>query len=138
MVETRLLDGLETSGRRVYQNFGISLDVFEFFCFGLFFSVFIFFWFLFILGPPYCGIGATIRIGRGIRFLPYAGFFYVELLGYYYKVNILNYQWCNDKKKESNSNNCINLRVIAGYLRDEDENFEPVPVQEVQVSSREK
>ena len=28
-----------------------------------------------ILGPPYCGIGATIRIGQGIRCLPYAGFF---------------------------------------------------------------
>ena len=28
-----------------------------------------------ILGPPYCGIGATIRIGREILCLPYAGFF---------------------------------------------------------------
>ena len=27
-----------------------------------------------ILGPPYCGIGATIRIGREILCLPYAGF----------------------------------------------------------------
>ena len=31
--------------------------------------------FLGILGPPYCGIGATIRIGREILCLPYAGFF---------------------------------------------------------------
>ena len=27
-----------------------------------------------ILGPPYCGIGATIRIGREMLCLPYAGF----------------------------------------------------------------
>ena len=27
-----------------------------------------------ILGPPYCGIGATLRIGREIWCLPYAGF----------------------------------------------------------------
>ena len=32
--------------------------------------------FLGILGPPYCGIGATIRIGREMLFLPYAGFFW--------------------------------------------------------------
>ena len=30
--------------------------------------------FLCILGPPYCGIGATIRIGREMLCLPYAGF----------------------------------------------------------------
>ena len=30
--------------------------------------------FLGILGPPYCGIGATIRIGREMLCLPYAGF----------------------------------------------------------------
>ena len=29
-----------------------------------------------ILGPPYCGIGATIRIGREMLCLPYAGFFF--------------------------------------------------------------
>ena len=35
MVETTLPDGLETSGRRVYiANIGISLEVFEFLCFG--------------------------------------------------------------------------------------------------------
>ena len=28
-----------------------------------------------ILGPSYCGIGATIRIGREMLCLPYAGFF---------------------------------------------------------------
>ena len=39
-------------------------------------SVFQKFWVLGILGPPFCGIGATIRIGREIRCLPYAGFFY--------------------------------------------------------------
>ena len=26
-----------------------------------------------ILGPPYCGIGATIRIGREMLYLPYVG-----------------------------------------------------------------
>ena len=31
--------------------------------------------FLGILGPPYCGIGATIRIGREMLCVPYAGFF---------------------------------------------------------------
>ena len=31
-----------------------------------------------ILGPPYCGIGATIRIGREMLCLPYAGFFKEE------------------------------------------------------------
>ena len=31
--------------------------------------------FLDILGPPYCGIGATIRIGREMLCLQYKGFF---------------------------------------------------------------
>ena len=31
-------------------------------------------WVFGILGPPYCGIGATIRIGREMLCLPYAGF----------------------------------------------------------------
>ena len=39
------------------------------------FSVFLKKWVLGILGPPYCGIGATIRIGREMLCLPYAGFF---------------------------------------------------------------
>ena len=30
--------------------------------------------FLGILGPPHCGIGATIRIGREMLCLPYSGF----------------------------------------------------------------
>ena len=34
-----------------------------------------------ILGPPYCGIGATIRIGREMLCLPYAGFF-VQAVGF--------------------------------------------------------
>ena len=33
-----------------------------------------------ILGPPYCGIGATIRIGREMLCLPYAGFFSSNLV----------------------------------------------------------
>ena len=40
------------------------------------FFVFKKFGFLGILGPPYCGIGATIRIVREMLCLPYAGFFY--------------------------------------------------------------
>ena len=39
------------------------------------FSVFQKIGFLGILDPPYCGIGATIRIGREMLCLPYAGFF---------------------------------------------------------------
>ena len=35
--------------------------------------------FLGILGPPYCVIGATIRIGREMLCLPYAGFLIVTL-----------------------------------------------------------
>ena len=34
--------------------------------------------FLGILGPPYCGIGATIRIGREMLCLPYAEFFALQ------------------------------------------------------------
>ena len=61
-------------------KFGISLDVFEFLCFERFFP---FFkkknGFLDILGPPYHGIGATIRIGREMLCLLYVGFFYYYL-----------------------------------------------------------
>ena len=32
--------------------------------------------FLGILGPPYCGIGAIICIGREMLCLPYAGFLF--------------------------------------------------------------
>ena len=38
------------------------------------FSVFQKIWVLGILGPPYCGIGATIRTGGAMLSLPYAGF----------------------------------------------------------------
>ena len=55
-------------------KFGISLGVFEFW---MIFSVFKKFGFLGILGPPYCGIGATIRIGQEMLCLPYAGFFII-------------------------------------------------------------
>ena len=48
----------------------LSLGVFD-----DFFRFFFKFGFLGILGPPYCGIGATIRIGREMLCLPYAGFF---------------------------------------------------------------
>ena len=54
--------------------FGISLDVFEFLRFGWCFPFFKKIGFLGILGPPYCGIGATNRIGREMLCLPYAGF----------------------------------------------------------------
>ena len=40
-----------------------------------FFPFFRKFGFLGILGPPYCVIGATIRINREMLCLPYAGFF---------------------------------------------------------------
>ena len=58
-------------------NFGISLDIFLSFC-----ILDDFFrkkreGFLGILDPPYCGIGATIRIGREMLCLPYAGFLYL-------------------------------------------------------------
>ena len=41
------------------------------------FSVFKKIGFLGILGPPYCGIGATSRIGREILCLMYVGFFHL-------------------------------------------------------------
>ena len=58
MVETTLPDGLET--------FGAFLRIFPLFKKIVFLS---------ILGPPYCGISATIRIGPEMLCLPYAGFF---------------------------------------------------------------
>ena len=60
IVETTLPDGLETSGLAHLERF------LSFFLFGLFFLFLIFFCFFCILGPPYCGIGATIRIDREI------------------------------------------------------------------------
>ena len=61
-------------------NFGISLDIFEFLQFGWFFPFFKKFGFSGILGLPYCGIGVTIRIGREMLCLPYAGFFSLAVL----------------------------------------------------------
>ena len=61
-------------------NIGISLGRFEFLRFWWFFPFFKQFGFSAILGPPYCGIGATIRIGREILCLPYAFFFYFLVL----------------------------------------------------------
>ena len=52
-----------------------SISLFRFSILDYFFPFLILLGFLCILGPPYCGIGATIRIGREIRCLPYAGFF---------------------------------------------------------------
>ena len=49
-----------------------------FFCF----SINLCFWVFF--GPPYCGIGATIRIGREMLCLPYAGFFVFFLIFCYF------------------------------------------------------
>ena len=53
---------------------------FEFFAFWMIVYFFQKIGFLGILGPPYCGIGATIRIGREMLCLPYAGFFLFILL----------------------------------------------------------
>ena len=78
-------------------NVGIPLDVFEFLQFIWFFPFFKNFGFLGILGPPYCGIRATIPIGREMLCLPYAGFLIIPFqvnvmksgvckLNYFYKV----------------------------------------------------
>ena len=60
-------------------NFGISLDIFDFLRFGRFFLFFKRIGFLGILGPPYSGIGATIRIGQEMLCLQYAAFFIFTL-----------------------------------------------------------
>ena len=44
--------------------------------FWIIFSVFKKIGFWAILGPPYRGIGATIRVGQEMFCLPYAGFFF--------------------------------------------------------------
>ena len=67
-----------TDQRPLVKGYIANLQTFfflNFFRFG-FFSVFNFFFVLCIHGSPYCGIGATIRIGREIRCLPYAGFLF--------------------------------------------------------------
>ena len=45
--------------------------------------------FLGILGPPYCGIGATIHIGREMLCLPYAEFFQHMFLRKMFKQSFL-------------------------------------------------
>ena len=55
-------------------NFGISLGVLSFCVLDDFFPFFKKIGFSGILGPPYSGIGVTIRIGREMLCLPYAGF----------------------------------------------------------------
>ena len=55
-------------------NFGLFLELFDYFRFRWFFPLFKKFGFWGILGPPYCGIGAAMRIDREMLCLPYAGF----------------------------------------------------------------
>ena len=54
--------------------------------FWMIFSVFQKFGFLGILGLPYCGIGATIQIGREILCLLYAEFFKTQSIHFYKKI----------------------------------------------------
>ena len=74
MVETTLPNGLEPLVQGHIVNFGIFLNFLTFcnwddsFRFSKKLG-------LDILGPTYCGISATIRIGREMLCLPYAGFF---------------------------------------------------------------
>ena len=70
MLITKLHDGLETSEGRI-ANFGILDDFFPIIKKNGFGG---------ILGQPYCGIGATIRIGQAMLCLPYAGFLSVCLM----------------------------------------------------------
>ena len=72
--ETTLPDGLEISGQWAYHKFWHISRSFWVFVFWMIFSVFKKNGFLGILGPPYCGFGATICIGREMLCLPYAGF----------------------------------------------------------------
>ena len=51
-----------------------------------FFRFFKKFGFSAIPGPPYCGIGATIRIGREMLCLLYAGFF-LNMTGFFINMN---------------------------------------------------
>ena len=55
-------------------NFGIFLDIFEFLCFGGYFRFSKLLGFWGILGPPYYGIGSTLRIGGEMLCVPYAFF----------------------------------------------------------------
>ena len=59
------------------------------------------------LGPPFCGISATIRIGREMLCLPYAGFFKEQLL------------WnLNSTKVDELSSSSSNIRVPALQFRE--------------------
>ena len=60
-------------------NFGIFIEVLEFLRFGHFFLFFKKIRFWGFLVPPYCGIGATIRIGREMLCLRYVGFFFTVM-----------------------------------------------------------
>ena len=78
--ETTLPDWLETSVQRAYcQIWHISRFFWVFAFWIIFFPYFKKIGFLGIFGPPYCGIGATIRIGREMLCLPCAGFFLTAL-----------------------------------------------------------
>ena len=79
--------------------------------------------FLGILGPPYCGIGATIRIGREMLCLPYAGFFFEAFVFMirkglkFYKICFMPYSTTKSiKKKPQKKNQKKHLRQskIAG------------------------
>ena len=58
----------------IFANFGIFLDFLSFCVLDDFFPFFKKIGFWGILGPPSYGINATIRIGREMLCLPYAGF----------------------------------------------------------------
>ena len=77
IVENTLPDGIETYGQRAYCLFCHISRHFWFFAFWWFCLFFKNIGFLGILGPPSYSIGATIRIGREMVCLPYAGFFYI-------------------------------------------------------------
>ena len=96
--ETSLPDGLVTSGRRAYLKFWHISRCFEFLRYGWFFPFFQKIGYLGILGPPYCGIGATICIGQEMLCLLYAIFF----------LEILNL--------EGHLNCCIGSKVTAILL----------------------
>ena len=63
-------------GEGYIANFGISSDVLSFCVLDDLFPFFKKLGFLAILGPPYRGIGATIRIGQEMLCFSYAGFFF--------------------------------------------------------------
>ena len=87
------------------------------------FSVFKKFGFSAILGPPYCGIGATILIGREMLCLPYAGFLCKLLMVHYSdyfkrqqrNVHFLFYLFVIVfLVSGQNTHSCIYLRAMGG------------------------